>query len=161
MQLIPAFWGKGCFISAEPEGMVIIMARYEILTVPLDDASDRISSLAVNIKKVQGQLDGVLKEMPKGLGGSKQRISNTAKSVGSLNYSADKTAQTLRETTMIYKRAEQTAYGTSYGGGEPTSTKLSTPLRLRTERVQGVLFSGNTILPDWLQMAVLKYEQSK
>jgi len=137
------------------------MARYEIQVVPLNDASDRINSLAANIKKVQGRLDSVLKEMPKGLGGSKQRISATCKSIGSLNYNADKTAQILREITMIYKKAEQTVYGTNHGGGESSSIKMNKPLRLRTERTQGILFSGNTILPDWLHMAVLKYEQSK
>jgi len=140
--------------------MLIYMARYEVKVLPLSEAGERINSLVSGINNVQGRLDSILVELPPGLRCLKPQISATRESASSLHSLGGKMGRTLQELSVIYKKAEQTAFGTSHSAVK-TTTRPNTPLRLRTERTQGMLFTGNLFLPDWLQMAVLKYEQTK
>jgi len=138
------------------------MAQYEVRVKPLTNASDKIHSLAVNLNKIYEQLDTVRTGLPSGFTQTKQQIAKTIESVHRSNFEAGKMSQTLQEIAGIYKRAEQSAIGnlTTTSNSEP---KLITPLRLKQspEAPQGVLFISNLALPDWLQMAVLKYEQTR
>ena len=138
------------------------MAQYEVRVKSLTNASDKIRSLAVNLKRTQEQLDNVRARLPAGFTGTKQQVSSTIDSVRRLNSDTGKMAQTLQEIASIYKKAEQSAIGDIKITSTP-GLKSTTPLRLKqnTEGAQGVLFLSNLVLPDWLQLAVLKYEQTR
>jgi hypothetical protein len=138
------------------------VAQYEVKIKALNNASERLNSLANSIMKVHGQLDAVRAGLPSGFNATKQQISKTIESVSRSRSNTGKMGQTLQEITDIYKRAEQTAFDTIEKTDKQTQ-KQNTPLRLRPqpEKSQGVIFLNNLILPDWLQSAVLKYEQRR
>jgi len=138
------------------------MAKYEVYIKPLNKSGDSIRSLAGGLDNVRGRLESVLADLPLGFDSSKRQISAMIESVNNLNSRTVKISQTLDTITGIYKKAEQEAFAAS-PGIDKTLVKKTTPqpLKLRTGKTQGVLFVGDLTLPDWLQMAVLKYEQSK
>jgi chromosome segregation ATPase len=152
-----------CFPLSQ-NNKVIEMAQYEIKVKPLADVGDRLNALTANMRKVQEQLDTVRTDMPKGFDNSKQQISATFESVSSLGKRIERMNNTLQEVTRIYKSAEQAAFN-DIGNKEIANVKVkpNTPLRLRpqTEVSQGVVFLSDLVLPDWLQMAVLRYEQTR
>jgi len=141
---------------------VIEMAQYEIKIKPLINVSERLHALAIDMRKVQGQLDAVRSDMPKGFNNVKQRILNTHESVSRSSTRIERMNITLQEITRIYKKAEQTALN-DIKSKETINIKPTIPLRLhtRTGTSQGVVFMSDLILPDWLQMSVLRYEQTR
>ena len=138
------------------------MAKYEVLLKPLNKSGESIGSLAGGLENVRGRLEGVLADLPLGFDSSKQQISTMVDSINSLKSRTVKMSDTLNTIAGIYKKAEQEAFTASDATDKtPIKTTKPQPLKLRTGKTQGVLFVGDLTLPDWLQMVVLKYEQSK
>jgi len=143
-------------------GMVSGMAKYKVLIKPLNKSVENIRSLASGLSSVKERLDGVRTGLPSGLESSMREITFTAESVNVLNSFTIKMSSTLQSIAGVYQKAEKTAFDPSPDVNKSSiKGNVQQPLRLKTQKAQGVLFVGDLTLPDWLQMAVLRYEQSK
>ena len=134
------------------------MAKYEIHITPLTEAADSIHSIADDLYAVQGRLSSILSEMPECLRGLREQISFDCGAIGDLHFDAKKLSQALLEISEIYEKAERSVFNTD-DNTKQSAAPANVPLPI-IYRVQGFFIPGSLILPDWLQVAVLKYEQS-
>ena len=143
-------------------GVLFIMAQYVVKIKQLRSLSERMISLEKNIVRVREQLDTIHADLPSGFISTKQQISATIESVRRSSKHTEEMRKVLQNVAEVYGKAEQKAIYIP-DSTEKNVKKPNTPLRLRVrpEKSQGVFFRSNLILPDWLQLAVLKYEQSR
>ena len=153
------------------------MAKYDFSSAPLIEAGEAFRLLAGSLDAIRERLGGVRSDLTGNMPGIGRRISAELEAIADLRLSADKAGRTLLEIVEIYARAEQAAFGgfdeigpaggAAFGGfgqtgrtGQRQTMKpgSATPVIRRTH---GVFLSDALILPDWLQAAVLKYEQTK
>jgi len=138
------------------------MAQYEIFSAPLTEAVNALHSIAGGLSEVQEQLGGILSDLPENMHGFRQQIAAGCGTIEELCLYAKTLGLTLLEIIEIYARAEQTAFNEVDQNERRTAAyditdTLGTPPIIH--RTYGVLLSGGPVLPDWLQAAVLKYEQ--
>ena len=138
------------------------MAQYEIFSAPLTEAGDALHSISGGLSEVREQLSGILSDLPEDMHGFRQQIAAECGTIEELCLYAKMLGLTLLEIIEIYARAEQTAFNEAAQNERRPAVNdipdtLGTPPIIR--RTYGVLLSGGPVLPDWLQAAVLKYEQ--
>ena len=139
------------------------MAQYEFFSELLAEAGGALHSIAVGLSEVREQLGGILADLPDSMHGFRQQISAECGTIEELYLYANTLGLTLLEIIEIYTRAEQTAFNEVAQNEQRTAVynKSNTPgTPPIIHRTYGVLLSGGPVLPDWLQAAVLKYEQS-
>ena len=139
------------------------MARYEVSTDRLSEAGDIIISFADDLSGMRERFDGVLLELPdvlnsfnihKKISGDILDISVLSKGLG----------RTLKEIADVYCQAEQSAFGAGDCAileqrPQPQIAPAMQPPAIR--QTQSVFLFGDLIMPDWLQAAVLRYEQAR
>ena len=139
------------------------MAWYEVSTEQLAKAGDKIVSFAGDLDVFQEKLGVILSELPEKLGDF-QKHKKIAAELMDMSASANRLGQTLTETAEIYSHAERTAFADD-GYAKPDHAPQPPPAPRRKmptiRQPQSVLLFGDLIMPDWLQAAVLRYEQYK
>ena len=137
------------------------MAWYEVSTAPLTEAGEQIQSFANDLDAAQEKLYRIFSELPENLRALKQQRHITG-GMKDLCVYAGSIARTLFGITEIYTNAERSALG----GGDyaedkqaKQTSKAAKPPQI-IQKTNGVLLFGDLIMPDWLQAAVIKYEQS-
>jgi len=141
------------------------MAQYDISIMPLIEAADTFRSIAGDLSAVQARLYRMLSDLPGTMGKYRQQIATESAAIDDLCSHIRKLGIALLEITEIYLQAERMAL--SDGGDDNTARQparqaphipQSPPI---LHRSNGVLLSGNLVMSDWLQLAVLKYQQSQ
>jgi len=135
------------------------MAQYEIYIAPLIEATDTIRSIADSLGTVEGRLADILSDMPECLSVVRQQVAHDCGAVGELSVRAKELSQTLYEISEIYAQAERSIFNV----GDKTK-QAAAPVSVSPPviyRARGVFLPGSLLMPDWLQLAVLKYEQSQ
>ena len=107
------------------------------------------------------KLDSIFSELSKSQHASRQQMATICRSVEDLCLYSKKLGRTLLEVTEIYTRAERSAFNGGNNHTEQAAKQSVAPVLSTAREKQGVLLFGNLLLPDWLQAAVFKYEQSK
>ena len=135
------------------------MAEYEVYTSQLTQAGNSIQSFADDLNAMRERLDGIVIGLPKNLQilrGQKQISCNLA----DMSTYAKRVGRTVSDVVDIYTDADRSAFN-----GEAQTTQRRRPRQAVTpptiRQPNGVLLFGDLITPDWLQAAVLKYEQSR
>ncbi|MCL2820292.1 MAG: hypothetical protein FWD38_05615 [Oscillospiraceae bacterium] len=137
------------------------MSQYEISIIPINEASDKINLLVNRISEVSERLHGVQIDLPSSFNDIKRQINVRIESVDKHKSQTAKLSQALKEVSDIYKRAEQTAISSDVNENNTAGTPgIAYKLQRRANSGQGVILSRRLIMPDWLQMAVVEYEQS-
>ena len=136
------------------------MAQYEITTPPLFEAESAFRSLVAELSAVLDQLDGVVSALPESMLDIRRQITAERKEIENLSQFANKLGQTLSDVIDVYARAEQMVFGEA-DQAERQQTVFSAVPPTIVHRTYGVFMSGDLVLQDWLQAAVIKYEQSK
>lgn len=136
------------------------MAWYEITASPINDAAEKIKLFANDLNTLSERLDSIFIELPQSthLTQQKRQISGNLRNISTQSASL---GQALDGVIEVYTNAERSAFGNTertkaVGAVQPT---ISQPSILRQSN--SVLMFGDLVTPDWLQTAVLKYEQSK
>jgi hypothetical protein len=139
---------------------VISLNEYDIRIVPLTGASEKLNSLNIELGKVQAQFDSVINNLQSALQSERGKISSLSKSVGEASSNAGRMKQTLCSITEVYGKAEQTVFNNINDAGRANQ---KSPMQIKPPAATspGVVFSSDLILPDWLQAAVIKFEQSR
>jgi len=137
------------------------MAKYEVSTGPLGIAGDSFSSLATELGTAQERLGAVLSGWPEGLPELRRQLATTSDSISDASRGAQDMARALWEISEIYSQAERCAFN-DHAQASPLHAAILQPALLpQLRESSGLLFPGELVLPDWLQMAVLRYEQSR
>jgi|GEM_PF-2757251 len=136
------------------------MAQYEISTMPLIEAADKIKSVIDELSMAQRKIDGIISELPEKLCGFRQRMAAESETIEQSCMYAGKLRQVSLEAAEIYAQAERLAFSGKSPAKQQT-TKLPAPLPPIVRKTHGVFFKGDLVMPDWLMAAVIKYEQAQ
>jgi len=137
------------------------MARYEIHASRLAAAEENLLSLADRLRFLSERIDGIQFELPDDphLVQKKKQISCSVKDIC---LSVKNIGRTLTEITAVYANAERCAFGDDDVTGRRVQTDMKILRQPSVVRQSGnVLLFGDLIMPDWLQAAVIKFEQSQ
>ena len=135
------------------------MAWYDISTDLLAEAGEKIQSFADDLSALRERLDGILFDLPEDNSIFLQQKQISGNLLDVYVY-AGALGHTLFEIMEIYAGAERSAFAGDVYAAEKIEPppKATPPPIIRQSR--GVLLFGDLIMPDWLQAAVLKYEQA-
>jgi len=136
------------------------MAQYEIYALPLIESGNMLCALADDLKEAEGRLDAILGDLSESLHGLRKQICAERGKIAEISACAKELGRALLEITDVYAQAERYFSG----GGEYSdlnAATLPTPPAPIVHRTNAVLMFSKLVLPDWLQTAVIRYEQSQ
>ena len=133
------------------------MAQYEFSRTPLTEAGDAFFALSGDLYTAIERLEGVFHDLPEVLRDFRRQINAECGVLEDLCGDARKLGETLRGVVEIYTRAERSALdGSDHGAEQRAAARMPA-----VQETRGVLLFGDLLLPDWLQAAVIQYEQSR
>ena len=137
------------------------MAEYNVKTGPLDEAGEDLSVLAGEFGRYREGLDSVLANLPEGMSGMRRHLTAAKDSLFEISKQTRDTGKVLYGIADHYTRAERSAMGGLHRGMNinPAGQQTTTMPKIRGS--SGVVLFDRTVMPDWLQMAVLEYEQTQ
>lgn len=129
------------------------MVRYEVTPQLLLEAGDALLVVTSKLKNLQ------ISETPPRTKPRELQVAlkKMQQMVEGLAADAKRLGDTLHGTADIYARAEQAAFS----GDSPDKPRRSANYASVLPNIQkpsGVVFSGSLIIPEWLQLAAVKYE---
>jgi hypothetical protein len=104
-----------------------------------------------------GELDAILAAWPEGLDILRARLAESADTVRSIASDTKNMGRVMQAAADIYANADRACFNRPPEGGL-TGPPSAVP-RVRAPAA-GVYFMGGLVMQDWLQAAVLNYEQS-
>ena len=136
------------------------MAQYEVHIEALREAAEHFGSAAGQLDAQNDRLGAVLGELSESLTELRQQLATSKNSIGETTTKTREISLTLKEISEIYAGAERIAFAdVNSESSHPAAPKpLATPITVKKPAF--VLFE-NILMPEWLQIAVLKYEQSQ
>ena len=137
------------------------MARYSVETGLLNEAGEDLSTLAEEIGKYHERVGSVLSQGLEGLVELRGKLAVSKESLSEISKTSRGFGLALYEIIDSYTRAERAAMGGH-------NMDLNTPAAMRKAATlpnirssSGAVLMDRTVLPDWLQMAVLEYERTR
>lgn len=137
------------------------MAQYSVKTGPLSEAGEEFLMLAGDFGRHREGLDSMLSRWPEGLSGLRRQLTKTKESIYEISKKTRSTGMVLHEITDHYTRAERSAISGHVRdlNRHATGQQLVPLPSIRSS--SGAVMFERTVMPDWLQIAVLEYEQSQ
>jgi len=140
------------------------MAQYEVATKALLDAGEQFESALSQLNNLTMRLEATLADWPEALPDLREALAKEIDGVHKLSADTRNVSRTLYEIVDIYTDAERTAFHpqASTGSGDmhaAPAINTATPPAIRDN--PALLLFGEIVMPEWLQMAVLRYEQSQ
>ena len=136
------------------------MSEYSVRTCILNEAGEDFLLLAREFKMLLERVSSVLSSYPESPAGFRQQLDRTKESMNGISRKTRDLGLTLYEIIDCYAYAERRAIG---GDNRYLHPHTANPRDVKLPSIRntsGAVMFDRTILPDWLQMAVLEYEQS-
>jgi len=137
------------------------VAEYKVNTGLLSEAGDNISTLITELRRYEERIASVVMRLPEGTIAIKRQLDLSREKMSDLCRNSKNLGRTLYEIADVYSRAEQNSSFDEYRNKNTPGTKLKKPVLPKIRNSTGSIMFNNTILPNWLQMAVLEYEQTR
>ena len=152
------------------------MAQYEIHMSHLFEAGAEFKKLADGLDEITQRMEKVICALKdESIPELRQRLVNEKYTISNVSVCSNRIGQTLKDISGIYARAEDYSFSgrPSVSGnpnvfGSPDSLdndELTFPSVSATTpditKPSGLLLFGDLVIPDWVQIAVIKYEQSQ
>lgn len=134
------------------------MAKYEVNTSQLLDAAIVLGSVSGDLKQLRVRMDGIFAAIPRSVTDTRPQASAVSGAIEDLSVVGNKLRSTLEDAAEIYSQAEKSEMG-SFDGTHQLPREITGLLPPIAPRNSGVLFKSNLVLPKWLQVALLRYEQ--
>ena len=135
------------------------MSQYSVKTNILNESGENLNSLARELNMYHERINNVLSQCSEELSDQRAKLSISSESINELSWKTKNISSTLYNIIDYYTHAERSAMNSDLlnynSNGSNNSTRLP---KIRSST--GPIFFDRTIIPDWLQMAVLKYEQA-
>ena len=136
------------------------MSQYSVKTNILNESGDNLDSLARELNIYHERINNVLSQCSEELTDQRTRLSIVSESVNELSWKSKKFSSTLFDIIDHYTHAERFAFNGDMNNIFKDKLNLKTVTLPKIRRSSGPIFFERSIIPDWLQMAVLKYEQA-
>jgi hypothetical protein len=140
---------------------VINVARYRVETGLLNEAGEDFSSLAAEIDKYKERADSVLSQGLEGHAELRVQLAASKESLSEISRKSRSFGFTVYDIIDSYTRAERNAMGGHHRDSDSIAAMSQAGILPNIRRSSGAVFIDRTVLPDWLQMAVLEYERAK
>jgi len=137
------------------------VARYSVETGLLDEAGEDFSSLASDIEKYHERVGSVMSQGLEGLVDLRGKLALSKESLSEISRKSRSFGLALYEIIDSYTRAERAAMGGQHMGLNTSAVMhhAAAPPNIRSS--SGAVLIDRTVLPDWLQIAVLDYERTR
>jgi len=137
------------------------VAQYSIKTGPLDEAGEDLSILAAELGRYRERVDALLPQLPEGTDILRRKLTGTKDTIYEISKKTRGIGMALYEIIDHYARAERVACG---GHDRDTNKRINNRHNIKVPKIKRstrkILFDG-AIMPDWLKIAILKFEQSQ
>jgi hypothetical protein len=137
------------------------VAQYSIETGPLNEAGEDFSVLAIELDKYRDRIGSVLSQWQEGLPELQRQLAGAMESTLNISRNARTLGLVLYEIIDCYIQAERTASSGYDQDLSMPSAPSGHALLPNVRKSTGFVPLERTVLPDWLQIAVLEYEQSQ
>ena len=137
------------------------MAEYSVKTGPLDEAGESFSMFAGELGMLKDKLDSILSTWQEGTPGLRRKLTGSKESINEISRQSRNIGKTLCEITDFYTRAERSAISGHIRDLNMNTTNQQPVILPNIRNSTGAVLFERTVLPDWLQIAVLEYEQSQ
>ena len=141
------------------------MAQYEVSISALLEAEEQFLKLARELREALERLNAVRAKWQEGFEGLKgleelrRQLACEIDAIDSALANVKDAARTLSEIREAYSHAERSAFA---GAASPQALpRARGPEPRIVSRPVGRVMFGETIMPDWLQATVMRYEMSK
>ena len=137
------------------------MAQYEVHIPRLCESGENFKMLAVGLDSISRRMENVITALQKeSLLKVKKQLITEKDSILKTAAHANTMGRMLLEISDIYALAEKTAFSDAV----PVQVQQRQEFPVVTPNIikpVGLLLFGELLLPDWIQMAIIKYEQSQ
>ena len=136
------------------------MAQYEFSSGFLSETQEQLRYLTIGLNTARDRLNVVLMQWHDNLPELRRDLVSVVGRIGNAEDSARKVSQALEEIAEVYAQADKTAFEGGVCQSKPAVTSpVVTPMTVR--KPSGAILFGDLVMPDWLRIAVIKYEQSQ
>jgi len=137
------------------------LTEYNVNTRLLNEAGDELSILSADLDKFLERLDSVLLQLSKDVEKEQRQLLGIRESLSELSGKTNGLGIAIYTIIDVYTQAERLALGEYRQEIRKYSAKKYSTKIPNIRNASGVVMLNRTVLPDWLQEAVLKYEQSQ
>ena len=137
------------------------MAEYSVKTGPLNEAGENFSIFAGELGMFKEKLDTILSKWQEGMPELRRQLAGSKESINEISRQSRNIGKTLYEITDFYIRAERSAISGHIRDLNINIIDKQPVILPNIRSSSGVVVFERRILPDWLQLAVLEYEQSQ
>lgn len=150
------------------------MPWYDVKTNKITEASAELLSVGRSLDMIRQQLDNITIQQAPTLAVFHRKKQTSSNNLRDASQTAKNFGKTLSEIADIYYSAERAAFideekpasnqtseqspARQPAAAQPTTPPIAVPT---IRQSNAVLFSGSLIVPDWLQSAVLRFEQAR
>ena len=134
------------------------MAQYEVSAKGLYQAGDDFADAAGQMEAAGERLASVLSGLDECLTEFRKPLIRERDAVRDLSGMSREMGRTLHEIAQVYTQAERSVFEAGSGGIESAAAPPKTPI---IRKNPALLLFGDLVIPDWLQLAVLRYEQAQ
>ena len=134
------------------------MAQYEVYIPIICETSEKFKKMAIDLDFISQRIGSVISVLQEeSIPEFKSRLINEKEAIVKASLSANKIGQILNDVSDIYYRAEGAMFADNNA-----PQRLPTPIvASHIIKPFGLLLFRDLIMPDWLQIAIIKYEQSQ
>jgi len=134
------------------------VAQYEFYHASLLEALEQFNNLTTGLNAAYDQLNEVLAQWQDSLPELRRQLAFTADNVVSAADGARRAGQALENIAEAYAKAERQVYDGVNVSSQQTALLTSPP---HISKPNGKVLFTDTVMPNWLQIAVIKYEQAQ
>lgn len=137
------------------------MAQYNVKTISLDEASECFSIFAGDLGRYCEGIDSMLSKFPDEMTGFRKQLAGRKESLIELSRNIRKVGVTLCDVADHYSRAEHNVMSGQSHEIKAARRRTAAIAVPKIRNSSGAVLFERTVMPDWLQAAVMKYEQSR
>ena len=137
------------------------MAQYRVNTGSLNEVSEDLLILAGDFRRLSDELESVFSKLPEDFYGFRRQLIRGKESVSEITRHTRGIGMVLYEVADHYTRAERSALN-GYNRDLNLLASNQKPVTIPNIRnSSGAVLFERTVLPNWLQAAVLEFEKSQ
>ena len=137
------------------------MAEYRVNTGLLNEAGEDTKLLAAELDRYAERISSVITGLPEGFEAVRRSLTVTNERIYDRAGQARKLNRTLYEVIEVYSQAERNAMDADHRNINTTGASRQVTALPKIRSSTGAVMFKNTVLPNWLQMAVLEYERAQ
>jgi len=137
------------------------VAQYSVNTGSLNEAGEDFSIFAAKIGEYRERLESISGNLPEGMSAIRRQLAGTREAIYEISGKTRSAGMTLYEVSDHYTKAERDAISGYHRDLETHDANQRNAQLPKIRSSSGTVLFDKTILPSWLQKAVIEFEQSQ